>query len=200
MNILSRIWLNMSFLFDPVQKFFNGNFWKVFAKKIGTMKNKKIVDLACGTGELRKHVNPKYFIGVDFNNSYIDYCERKLKDKSTEFVIADITKYKPRTKIDTTFFIGALHHLSDKQAHRLFANIQKYNTKEFFLIDGIPYGILTPVLMWLDGALGGGKYFRTVKEIDQMLAPYFKTNKQGKLKANASFYYYPYWSLKPRKI
>lgn len=199
MNLLSKIWLSASFLFEPVQRFFNGNFWQVFEKKFGRYTNRKVIDIACGTGELRRHINPKEYLGIDINKSYIYLCNRDLGNKNTRFLLVDANKFFPDERFDTTFFIGSLHHFSDKQATRLFSSISKYKTNEIIVLDGIPFGIFEGILRWLDGVLGGGKYFRTENEIVKILKGHFKIIKQERISAKNSFYFYPYWILKPLK-
>ncbi len=199
MSLISTIWLSSSFLFEPVQKLFNGNFWQVFEKKFGKLKNEKIIDIACGTGELRKHTNPKKYLGVDINKAYITYNISHLGDKKTIFILSDANKFMPKEQFDTTFFIGSLHHFSNIQANKLFSSLKKYRTNRVIVLDGIPFGVFTGILKQLDAVLGGGKYFRTEATIEKMLVKHFKITESGSLRAKNSFYFYPYWILKPLK-
>ncbi len=192
MNNFSKLWLKLAVIFDPVQYFFNGNLWEVFNKKFGDFKDQKVIDLACGTGELRRHITPISYLGVDINSAYIKYAKQNIKFKNTTFKVGDITKYKIVNLKDTVFFISAMHHLSDEQIKILFKNLRGGRIKEFIIVDDIPVGIFASLLSWLDSFLGGGSYFRSEKEIVKLAQLYFKVKDHGIFAAKRSFYSYPY--------
>ena len=98
-----------SHLFDPVQALFNGNFWKVFEEKFKNYTNGRVLDMACGTGELRRHITPKEYVDIDINPSYIDYNNANIKTTKTKFLLMDASKNLPAQKFDTVFLISALH-------------------------------------------------------------------------------------------
>lgn len=198
MNSISKVWLSSSFLFDPVQKFFNGNFWVMFEKKFGKFSNKKVLDIACGTGELKKHIKPKYYLGIDINSSYIEYCKKRYSNQNVEFEKKDASKIKLEKIYDTIFFVGSIHHFSNKQLEKLLNNLNSKKVKQLIICDGIPTGFFKPLLVWLDDFLGEGKYFRNEKELSIVFEKNFKIKKSGRLKTLDSFYVYPYWVLSPR--
>lgn len=194
MRFLSSLWLKAAAIFDPIQYFFNRDFWGVFVSSLSDFSNKTLLDLACGPGELRNHINPKKYIGVDINESYINYAKKRYMSKeNTLFVNSDITKYYTKDRIDVAVFISAAHHFSDDQMIALFKMIKRNSPKRFILVDGVPNeGIFSGILFWLDDVLGGGKYFRTEKELKTLMTPYLKVEASGVFRVPGSFYYYPY--------
>lgn len=199
-EFFSHVWTKVPQAFDPVQFFFNGNFWEVFQKRFRGYTKGNILDLACGTGELRKHITPQKYTGVDLNPNYISYAKDRFKNTDTKFYCADITKLKRLSNINTAFFISAAHHLSDKQMVYLAKNIKRMNVSNFILVDGYPLGPLAPLLSWLDAVLAGGKYFRNEEEIGTLVAPYLKVIAKGQFFAKHSFYCYPFLVCKRQRL
>lgn len=192
MKVLSCIWVSLALLFDPVQLFFNGNFWRVFKKNFGKYGRGWILDLGCGTGELRRHIKPEFYLGIDINVSYIKYAKIRFSVKNTKFELGDIISYKPQQKFDTVFIISVVHHLSGSQLRKVCELLKEANVKTVVIIDGVPRGPLKDILSWLDAVLGGGEYFRSINKLENFVAQYFKIKESGTLAAEYSFYHYPY--------
>src|SRR3990167_8841039 len=110
-NFFSKLWLNSASFFDPVQYLANGEFWSEFAKRFGPASRGKVIDLACGTGELRKYLEPAGYLGVDLNEGYIALAQKRFQAKNTRFRVGDILKQKFIGDPDTVFLISAVHHL-----------------------------------------------------------------------------------------
>lgn len=193
MKFLSDIWLSSAALFDPIQNSFNGKFWQFFERKFAKFaEGKYVIDLACGTGELRKHIKSRNYLGIDLNGSYIKYAEKRIRDKNTHFKIRNILNFIPEKSCDTIFLISAAHHLNDSQLHILFKNLKKCNARTLIVIDGVPKGMFSAVLRFMDAYLGGGKYFRSTSHLLKIVRGYFKITGHGNFSASGSFYIYPY--------
>lgn len=190
-NNFPSLWLRSAALFDPVQYLFNGNFWEEFLIRFGKYSVGSVVDLACGTGELRRHISPKNYLGSDFNPDFISHANKIIRLPKTKFEVGDITKNKIKDNPDTVFFISAAHHLDDKQVSKLSQIIKVSKIKKFILVDGRPK-IFTPLLSYLDGELGGGKYFRGPEELTDLVSPHLTIIESGEFPARFSFYTYPY--------
>lgn len=191
-NPLSRLWLSFALIFDLIQNGFNGDFWQVFEKKFAKFaQGKKVLDLACGTGVLRDYIKPKEYLGIDLNDSYLNYAQKRFKDHKTSFINDDITQNIP-SNFDVAFLISAAHHLSDSDLFLLSKRIKKTKIKIFIVIDGYPKGFLSVILSWLDSSLAGGKYFRNQISLASTLSQNLKVKKIGRFKAQGSFYQYPY--------
>lgn len=191
--MISKLWLKMSYIFDPVQRAFNGNFWCCFQKKFQHFGQGKIVDLACGTGELKKYIEPEKYLGVDINISHNKFARKRFQNnKNIKFIRADITKFPIPKEYDTAFFISAAHHLSDGQIEILCHNIKKSGIKQLILVDGIPRGVFSDFLRWLDKILAGGEYFRDENQLVKILEKHFVIREYGTFSVDFSFYQYPY--------
>ncbi len=189
---LSAWWLKSAPVFDPVQYIFNGNFWHEFLAKFGPYTDGNVVDLACGTGELRRHIFPQKYLGIDFNPDFIAHAQKMIRLPNTQFAVGDITKNKIKGDSDTVFFISAAHHLDDGQMTQLSRNLKQSKVRKLILVDGRPRGIFSVPLSYLDAKLGGGKYFRSPEELVVLVKPHLKIVKSGEFTAGFSFYSYPY--------
>jgi len=192
MNIFSKIWLRMAYIFDPIQAIFNGNFWQVFESKFKKYGSGRVLDLACGTGELIRHISPSYYLGIDLNFSYIQYARKHLSSENVFFKVGDIFGLKYDKMFDTAFFISAAHHFPSPDLKKLLISLKRNRIKKLILIDGYPTGILSRPLSWLDATLGGGKYFRSESGLVREMKKYFKIIKHGTFNSKRSFYCYPY--------
>ncbi|MDO8638526.1 MAG: class I SAM-dependent methyltransferase [Candidatus Daviesbacteria bacterium] len=182
----------MAIIFDPVQHFFNGDFWKIFLKKYGKFHDKKVIDIACGTGELRKYIDPTKYLGVDINSAYINYANKNNRYKNSKFILEDATKFNLDDKYDIAFLISAAHHLTTLQLEGICINLKKNKVKEFIIIDGIPIGFFAGMLKFLDDKLGGGSFFKDEDEISRVVQKYFLIKDKGKFGYRSLFYEYPF--------
>lgn len=192
MNIASKIWLKNAWLYDPVQKFFNGNFWEIFSGKFSHLLEGNVIDLACGTGEMRKFITPKTYFGIDSNPEYIIRARKNYPYKNTRFEEGNILKLQMKSQYDCVFLVSAAHHLTDKELLELCGSLKKTGVKCFVLTDGYPIGMFKTVLAWLDKTLGGGEYFRSTEQIEAILQKKFHIQKSGEFGALHSFYRYPF--------
>lgn len=191
-NNFSSLWLRSASLFDPVQYFFNGQFWEEFLVRFGKYSGGEVVDLACGTGELRRHIAPHNYLGIDFNPDFIAHARSNIRLPKTKFEVGDIAKNKITGHPDTVFFISAAHHLDDDQIRKLARIAKISQIKKFILVDGRPQGIFSKPLSFLDAKLGGGKYFRSPDQLVALMKPYLTITQSGEFSARFSFYTYPY--------
>lgn len=201
MNIFSKIWLNWAQAFDNVQRFFNGNFWQDFVNRFGEFDNKRVIDLACGTGELRKFIKPKNYLGIDLNPAYINFAKKRFTDKNSKFILSDIISKQIPQGYETAFLISASHHLSDQQLSDLFVALAKSHIKKIIIVDGTPIGPFAKLLKSLDAILGGGRYFRSINQLSNFTKQYFKVQKSGSYDIKYSFYKYQYLiALKDKRL
>lgn len=194
--MIKKIWQASASLFDPVQEVFNKDFWKVFVKKMGNFSNEDILDIACGTGELRDYIKPRKYLGVDINPSYIKYATENRSIVNTKFVVSDITDISLKSKYNKAVLISALHHLSDQQIYDLCRNLKKNKVRELLVVDGYPIGFLKGILEKLDSLLAGGDYFRKEDEIVKLLQVHGEIINKGTFSVPGSYYMYPYALLK----
>jgi SAM-dependent methyltransferase len=79
----------------------------------------RILDIACGTGELLKYLPAVSYLGVDISDAYIACARRRYADRA-EFLCADLTQLAVGSgTFDLVVAIGVLHHLDDPAATAL---------------------------------------------------------------------------------
>lgn len=189
-KIISKIWLSSAGPFDLVQHLFNGTFWEEFLRRFDSYTKGRVIDLACGTGELADHIRPQSYLGIDMNEKYIQYAKNHRKQGS--FIVGDITKLFLKGSFDTAVIVSATHHLNEKQIHNLCQSVIKLKPKKILVVDGLPKKPFSDVLKYLDAKLGGGNFFRNENILVKIFAKYFSIIEKGSFKARRSFYYYPY--------
>lgn len=193
MNIITRIWLQSSSIFNPIQKLFNHSFWTIFEKKFSKYAtNKSVLDLACGTGELINHISPQKYLGLDINNNYINYASNNHTQPKQSFRLQNITTHLLPDGYQTAFFISAAHHLSNKDFKKLIKNIERSDIQTLIIIDGYPKKYLNFPLKPLDSFLAGGKYFRSLNQIKNLVDGNLLMIDSGVFTSKLSAYYYPY--------
>ncbi len=191
-NLISCIWLKLPSLFDPVQRVFNGKFWEVTKDMFGKYGSGNVLDLACGTGELRNFINPKTYCGVDMNEDFIKYARKRFNQKNTTFIAGDMTTSIPKKDFDTAFLISAAHHLTENQMETVLKKLKERKVKKIIIIDGVPNVKISNFLEWLDDVLGGGGYFKDEEELANITERFFKIESKGTYHAPYSLYRYPY--------
>ncbi len=77
-----------------------------------------VLEVGCGTGWLSNSISHYYHskvTGIDFNPKAIEFCQEVAKEmqSSTEFNVADLFKYPPKTRFDVVVSLGVLHHTHD---------------------------------------------------------------------------------------
>lgn len=63
---------------------------------LGNLKNKKILDLGCGSGELTDKMakSANEVIGVDFSQKWIDHCNKSYRKNNLHFIKGDARSLK----------------------------------------------------------------------------------------------------------
>lgn len=194
-DFFPKLWLSSASFFEPVQYFFNGDFWESFVKKFGKLEKENVLDLACGTGEINNYINARKYLGIDINPSYIELANKKFINKNIQFKLGNIIKLSGIKNFEFATMVSAAHHLSDKDLRLVLSSLKKNNVKSFLIVDALPNGFISGILKWLDATLGGGKYFRTPEEIEKVLKKY-KVLKKEYFIAKKSFYKYFYLLIK----
>jgi SAM-dependent methyltransferase len=135
----------------------------------------RVVDIGCGTADMIEYLPAVEYIGVDFNEHYIENNRRRFPN--AEFHVAHVsTELKqllPRA--DLVFANALLHHLNDTEADALFAS-----AKQLIRNDGrlCTWDICTvqgqsPISRLLI-ANDRGKYVRSREGYEQLAAPHFR--------------------------
>jgi len=197
-SLVKRFWLTFPKVFEPIQNFFNGNFFFVLAKKLKKYPTNKVLDIGCGAGSFLTAFNPKQYLGIDINQALIVLAKKLyFKNKVFSFVHVDALKFIPSQHFDLVVLVSMTHHLSNQQLKKLLRHLcNNVKFKYLLIIDGKPTNnIFKPFLEILDI----GAEFREVKD----LIPFFKKNysivERGNLQANKQWYYYPFVLAKKKR-
>jgi SAM-dependent methyltransferase len=134
----------------------------------------RILDLACGTGELLRYLPPMSYLGVDINGRYVEQA-RARHGHCAQFICGDIVHADiPDASFDLVTAVGVLHHLNDDVAAVAVGIARRA------LRDGGRFVVLEPCR--LDGqslvaraiiALDRGKFVRNSDGYEALLRRHF---------------------------
>jgi SAM-dependent methyltransferase len=148
------------------------------SKYIRAQNGDRVLDIGCGTAEIRDFLPAVQYFGFDPNSRYIETARKRLSDvPDCTFFCSSIeqTKLNAYPKFDIVLAIGVLHHLDDESAIHL-TKIAKSTLKEngrlilwdTCFIDGQP-----PIARYLAG-MDRGQNVRDVESYLQILDTVFK--------------------------
>jgi len=91
-NIKERLdqYLDNPFLFNLVRHIVGGGLVENISRIVSNIPHHKVVDLACGTGDISRAVNSLY-MGIDLCDSFITYANRKYGSQKKKFIVMDVT-------------------------------------------------------------------------------------------------------------
>lgn len=140
------------------------NHLKKLLKKLVT-KDRKVLEIGCGTGDIISFVNPKDGFGMDLSSEMIKIAQKKLKTKNIKFS----TSY-PQEKYDYIFMADVIEHL--EKPGEVFKKISFLLKKGGVFINTMANPVWEPVLMFgekLGLKMPEGKHkrisFKQVKKI-----------------------------------
>lgn len=116
-NVLSLPWLYKAFQYSIGAKGFRR---EVTSRYIQARAGDRVLDIGCGTGEIRSDLGNVAYVGFDPSAEYIRSASSKYPDAT--FHVGSIED-PPRLEreFDVALAIGVLHHVSDETAVALFA-------------------------------------------------------------------------------
>lgn len=85
----------------------------------------RVLDVGCGPGTNTAHFEGVDYLGVDFNEGYVDYARRRY---GRDFLVADITEWSMDglEPFDFVFVNSFLHHVSDADALRILRRLANF--------------------------------------------------------------------------
>ena len=109
------------------------NKFKNFLKSCFT-RNSFVLDFGCGAGYFSSLFNPKKYVGIDINKSFINLAKTKfINHKFYNFDQKKLLK-KYKNKIDFILINNVIHHLDKRQLKENFLFIKKNCKKNTTLI------------------------------------------------------------------
>jgi len=95
----------------------------IVEKYIRPKEGDKILDIGCGTAEILPHLPSVEYVGLDMDQTYIQYAKKRFGNRGEFFakrlstgVISELSL----SGFDKVLAIGVLHHLNDDEAIQLF--------------------------------------------------------------------------------
>ena len=90
---------------------------------------RRVLDVGCGPGTNSRHFSHVDYLGIDFNERYIESARRRHK---MDFLVADVRHYRP-TQSDRFDFILAnsfLHHLNTEDVLGILSHLRTLLTDD----------------------------------------------------------------------
>lgn len=118
------------------------NIYKKFLNKV-KIKNPKIIELGCGSGELTARIIKKYggfATLVDNSKEALFLASNKFKKYGIKAKILkkNLFKFNPKEKFDIVHSEGLLEHFLDKKQRKIIEVHKKCVNKEGFIIITVP--------------------------------------------------------------
>ncbi len=138
--------------------------------------HESVLDLGCGDAPLLHSIEPRRYVGLDFNPQSIAAAERRYGGEGREFAVADITS-SPLTEwrgFDAVVCSAVFHHLPDEEILALTGKIvDEVAPKRIVCADTLMIGPFKAVMNRLDE----GEPSRSKDELYALLEPGFEIEK-----------------------
>lgn len=169
-----------------------------FETNFNLPKGAKILDIGCGSAVMLKYINQEIdYYGIDFEESYIEYCRKTYGNRGNFFLEKAGEKLREDWfgYFDAINAHGLLHHISDAEGELVLETGLKYLKSGGFLVtfDTATHqnqSTLAKAFINMDR----GKNIKTPEEYLNMAKKYFK-NVNGKLYENYSRIPYSAYSM-----
>ncbi len=86
----------------------------------------RLLDIGCGTGDLRPHLGAVHYVGFDPSEEYVAAATERFGDSDTTFYVAGVgnESFDPGS-FDLVVAKGVIHHLDDESARQLFSDARR---------------------------------------------------------------------------
>jgi len=149
---------------------------KIIVKELD--RDKKTLDIGCGTGEHSILFNPEGYHGIDISKSYINNAKKNFK---VNFSVMDAQKLKfPNDSFDNILIFGILHHLSDEVCDNVLKEAKRVakDSAKILIMEDIPtksrYNIIGKIVHYFDA----GTNIRKIDSYRKLISKYFTIKKE----------------------
>ena len=98
--------------------------FKTTERILGNIKNKKILDVGCGSGVYSIFFSKKgaYVTGLDFSSIMISLSRKNAKKENCKckFLITNFLDFENKSKFDSLLFIGVFDYVGKKEIYKYF--------------------------------------------------------------------------------
>ena len=136
-------------------------------------KVRRVLDVGCGPGTNTPHFANNEYLGIDFNERYIEDARQRYK---RAFVVADVTQYsvEPGQGFDFILVNSILHHINTPDTLHILSHLNTLLTNDghihiLELVQPDQGGIASLLTRWDRGA-----YARPVSEWQQIFSSVFE--------------------------
>jgi ubiquinone/menaquinone biosynthesis C-methylase UbiE len=136
-------------------------------------KVRKVLDVGCGPGTNAGHFMDSDYLGIDFNERYIENARKRYK---REFVVADVTAYSSEHRdFDFILVNSILHHIDEPAVVRILSHLESLlsddgNIHILELVQPAQRGIADLLQRWDRGA-----YARPEADWQRIFSSIFET-------------------------
>ena len=90
---------------------------------------RRVLDVGCGPGTNTRHFAQVDYLGVDFNQRYVESARRRLK---RDFVVADVRNYRsaPGEQFNFVLANSFLHHLNTQDVLEILSHLRSLLTRD----------------------------------------------------------------------
>jgi len=146
------------------------------------MAEESVIDFGCGAGYYSTIV-PGEYVGVDLNQRYITFAEKKYNQSNRNFLCHNITCTEFSSKqFDKSMYLCVMHHLSDDDNHKALKELQRITQKRCVIVDLWPSE--NKLRRFIQDNDPGG-YLREIENQETLILPYFQIIKRNKFYTNS---------------
>jgi len=154
-------WLDNPVLFNSLREIIDGGQTENIARILTGFPHTRVVDIACGTGEMSKAVSVDY-VGIDLCETFITFARRKHGGQRKTFLVMDVTDITlPSKSFDLAMIVNVIHHFRDEEVVQILRRATELSRERVLLIDAIPQRNWVSRTFY---ALDRGAHFRSIEE------------------------------------
>jgi len=188
-NYLARKPIFFSFLREVIELNFRRQ-KQLIKETIGKNgKDKKILDIGCGTGAFAPLFDKDNYLGVDILPEYIEHAKKNCKGN---FQVMDATRLKfPNGHFDRVLIMAVLHHLNDEDANKVIEEARRVLKPDgrILIMEDSKIPRLENSLVRFMQKFDKGEFIRTPENYKKIVSPYLKILKESEFRNGACVYF-----------